>query len=77
MRRNVDLHIFDTTSFNENLTVGTFLTGLVLGYKILKDNIGVKEKIQKFIRELSREEKCFYIKKRKWNLAAIAKTKSK
>jgi len=77
LRRNIDLHIFDTTSFNENLAVGTFMTGLVLGYKILKDNIGVKKKIPEFIRELSREEKYFYIKKRKWNLAAIAKTKSK
>ena len=76
-RKNIDIQVFDIESFEENLIVGTFLTGLVLGYKIIHDTIGVEKKIQEFIKEISKEDKYVFIKKRKWNLAAIAKAKSR
>jgi len=76
-RKNIDIQVFDIESFEENLIAGTFLTGLVLGYKIIYDTIGVEEKIREFIKEIGKEDKYVFIKKRKWNLAAIAKTKSK
>ncbi|MGB9729957.1 MAG: nucleotidyltransferase domain-containing protein [Thermoprotei archaeon] len=74
--KNVDVHVFDISSFKENLKVGTFLTGFVLGYKVVYDAAGLEEEIRKFIREIGKEEDYVYIKRRRWNLTTIARAKN-
>lgn len=77
LRKPVDIHVFDPETFRENLEPGSFLSGLALGYKILYDEIGLKKAIEKLIRKISETEGYVYVKGRKWNLASIAKAKTK
>ena len=73
-----DIHIFSIDDFLKNLKVGTFLTGLVLGYKIIYDVFGVEKFIKDFIRRLSSESKDIILVNRhgKFNLVKFAKIKS-
>jgi len=72
--RAADVIVLDLESFKENLAVGTFLSGLVLGYRVLHDTIGVDELLEKLFSELA-EEDYIYVKGRRWNLSAVARAK--
>ena len=76
-KRSLDVLVFDLDTFKENLVVGTVLTGLVLGYNVLYDKIGVEKLIHNFIEEISKEDEYVLIKKRKYDFARLAKMKLK
>lgn len=75
-KRKVDIQVFDLESFRENLTIGTLLSGLILGYRIVYDEVGVGESIREFIKAASKEPEYTYVKRKKWKLTAIARVKS-
>jgi len=76
-KKSVDVQVYDLSSFKENLTVGTVLTGFVLGYKIVYDVAKVKSEIQEFLRRVSEEDEYILVKKRRWNLVALAKARAR
>ncbi len=77
IRKPADIHVFDPETFRENLEPGSFLSGLALGYKILYDRIGLEKTIEELVRKVGETEGYVYVKERKWNLASIAKAKTK
>ena len=74
-----DVHIFSINDFLENLKIGTFLTGLVLGYKIIYDIYGIEKYIRDFIVKLSTENREVILVNRhgKFNLVSFAKIKAR
>ena len=74
LRRAVDVVVLDLESFRENLAVGTFLSGLVLGYRVLYDAIGVDKLLEELFSKLA-DEDYVYVKGRRWNLSAVARAK--
>ncbi len=53
-RPYLDIHVLTLEDFRKNLEVGTFLTGLALGYKILYDNTGyIEELIIEFLKRIA------------------------
>lgn len=76
-KKSVDVQVYDLSSFKENLTVGTVLTGFALGYKIVYDVAKVKSEIQEFLRRVSEEDEYILVKKRRWNLVALAKARAR
>ncbi|MDJ0268989.1 MAG: hypothetical protein NXY59_00265 [Aigarchaeota archaeon] len=50
--RAFDVHVMDVRQFQDNLKPGTFLSGLVLGYRVLYDRIGFKGYVEKLFQRL-------------------------
>ena len=78
VKKKVDVLVFDLNSFEENLCIGSVLSGLVLGYKVLhKDSsLRLEDYIQKLLEEVCREGDYVYVKNgRRINLSKIACTK--
>lgn len=74
----IDVTVFDTKILEENLVPGTFLSGLVLGYDILYDEINFEEIINELFIKIAQLDDYIYIKNRKkWNLSNIAKARIK
>lgn len=48
-----DVRIFDIDEFKENLTPGTFLSGLALGYELICGGVDVEEPILAFLEKLA------------------------
>jgi len=75
LRKPIDIHVFDLSTFKENLEPGSFLSGLTLGYKIIYDKVGLTKLIEELIKKIAKIKEYTYIKRKKWDLALIAKTK--
>ncbi len=69
----LDVHVMGLSDFRDNLSPGTFLSGLALGYRVLIDRINVDSLITSFLRELSREDYVLYSRHGRWNLSKMAK----
>ncbi|MDK2371797.1 MAG: hypothetical protein QI197_00190 [Candidatus Korarchaeota archaeon] len=69
----IDVHVMGLSDFRDNLSPGTFLSGLALGYRVLIDRINVDSLIASFLRELSREDYVLYNRYGRWNLSEMAK----
>jgi len=72
--RPIDIVVLDLDSFRENLAAGSFLSGLVIGYRAVYDAVGVSEMLRELFRELA-EDSYVYVKRRRWNLSAIARAR--
>ncbi|MEM4536757.1 MAG: hypothetical protein QXP92_05910 [Nitrososphaerota archaeon] len=70
-----DAHILDLEQFNENLKIGSFLSGLSLGYQVIYDKNNVEEKIVEMLKTLSRSRYIMVNKYGRWNLSKIAEIK--
>lgn len=72
-----DVNILDVKKFNANLEVGSFLSGLALGYKIVYDRVGIEENIINMLRKLSKSRYVLVNKYGEWSLSRIAEIKLK
>ncbi|MCD6380900.1 MAG: hypothetical protein J7L50_01055 [Candidatus Odinarchaeota archaeon] len=70
---NLDVHLFSLNDFIENLEVGTFLSGLALGYKIIFDRVGVEMYILNFLKKLSKEDYVLHNEYGSWDLGFYAR----
>lgn len=71
-----DVHVLSFRQFDENLKIGSFLSGLSLGYQIIYDRSSIiEEKILEMLRALSRSRYIIVNKYGKWNLSKIAEIK--
>lgn len=75
IRKPIDIVVLDLDSLRENLAVGTFLSGLVIGYRVIYDSIGIDKMLGELFKELAGDN-YIYTKKRRWNLSAIARTRT-
>lgn len=73
-----DVVVLDVEMLKENMVVGSFLTGLVLGYRVVYDEIGFDDLVKNLIRDLTKNADDYVLIKRgrKINLKAIAIAKS-
>lgn len=73
-RKPVDVIVFDIDMLKENAEPGGIVSGLVIGYKILYDDIGMQKIVEGVADKISREESYIIIKNnRRIDLSAIAK----
>ncbi len=68
----LDVHVLSMRDFRENLTPGTFLSGLALGYHVVLDKVDIESLILSFLEELSEDTYIFYNRHGKWNLSRMA-----
>ena len=69
-----EINVLDLDNFFENLKPGTFISGLVLGYKIIYDKIGIEYYIKKLCQELANEIEYEFIKHgKRYRLGIFAK----
>lgn len=68
-----DIIVLDVKSLEENVVPGSFLTGLILGYKVIYDDLGFKYLIKDIVKRLVSTDDFILIKHgRKVNLKAVA-----
>lgn len=70
---NFDVHIFSVEEFKNNLSPGSFLSGLALGYEVIYDKVDLEDEILLFLKRLSREKYLLHNKYGTWNLSFHAK----
>ena len=73
-----DVVVLDAEMLEENTVVGSFLTGLVLGYRAVYDEIGFDDLVKNLVRNLVSSADDYVLIKCAWrvNLKAIAIAKS-
>jgi hypothetical protein len=72
-----DIIVLDVKSLEENVVPRSFLTGLILGCKVIYDNVEIKDLVSKIAKELISIEDYIIIKRgRKLNLSVIAKVRN-
>jgi hypothetical protein len=56
------------------MEVGSFLSGLALGYKVIHDKLDIEERILRMLEKLT-EQRYIYLNRRygEWNISKIAK----
>lgn len=76
LSKPVDLVVLDIEILKENAKPGGVISGLILGYKPLYDELGIPTMIEKMLQEISEEEGYVIIKDNKrLNLTSLAKIK--
>lgn len=77
IKKTLDITILDEDSLKENLEPGAFASGLIAGYKILYDEIGLDEMIMKTAEKIALGEYIIQKDGKRINLSAIAKVRLK
>lgn len=77
VNKPIDVIVFDVESFKENLEPGALASGLIVGFKVLFNEIYVEELITKALEKIALGQYIVLKKDRKLNLSAIAKAKLK
>jgi len=73
-RKSYDVILMDEKSFYENLQPGTVLSGLILGYKVLYDELGIDKAVSKLMKLLASTDYKYF--KGRWiDLSTLAKAK--
>lgn len=72
----IDATVLDVESFKENLEPGAFASGLVAGFKLIYDELGVGEMIKETIEKTSKEQIIIIKRGRRLNLSLIARLKT-
>lgn len=76
LRKPVDIVVLDVEALKENANPGSVVSGLVLGYKVVHDEIGVPGIVRKILCDISKEEGYTVFKSgKKLNLHALAKAR--
>jgi len=73
--RVFDVLLFDEESFRENLQPGTVLSGLVMGFKALHDEIGVNKAVEELAKHLAGNGYKYCKVGRCVDLSALARAK--
>jgi len=73
--RVFDVLLFDEESFYENLQPGTVLSGLVMGFKALYDEIGVSRAVEELVKLLAGSDYKYCKGRRCVDLSAVARAK--
>lgn len=69
--------VLDEEMLKENAKPGGLISGLILGYKLLYDELGIPIIVEKTLREVSEEKEYVIIKEnRRTNLSSLAKIKT-
>jgi predicted nucleotidyltransferase len=68
-----DVHVLDTGGLDKNMEVGSFLSGLALGYKIIHDKLDIEEKILRMLEKLTEQRYIYFNRYGEWNISKIAK----
>ncbi|WP_440059490.1 hypothetical protein ACSU1N_06800 [Thermogladius sp. 4427co] len=72
----VDVIVFDVEMLEENTRPGTVLSGLIAGYVVVYDEIGVESILEKVLENILQVDEYIIVKKgRKLDLASIAKAR--
>jgi len=70
---NFDVHIFSVEEFKDNLSPGSFLSGLALGYEVIYDKVNLESEILLFLERLSKDKYLLHNRYGTWNLGFHAK----
>ncbi|MEM0481269.1 MAG: hypothetical protein QXM16_00030 [Nitrososphaerota archaeon] len=70
-----DVIIFDGDSFRENLEPGTLASGLIAGYRVVYDELGLEKLIEPLIEKIARGEYIVQKNGRRINLSALARAR--
>lgn len=70
-----DVLVFDEVSFKENLRPGAVLSGLVIGYEIIYDELGLNNLVEDLVRDVARGEYIVQKGERRINLSALARAR--
>ncbi len=68
-----DVHVMSLNDFRENLTPGSFLSGLALGYEVLVDRADIEDDILGFLERLANEKYILHNRYGDWNLSHYAR----
>lgn len=74
-RISIDVIVFDEGSFRENLEPGALPSGLIAGYEIIHDELGLKDLITELMEKVARGEYVVQKSGRRINLSALARMK--
>lgn len=69
----IDVHILGVEELDQNTRIGSFLSGLVLGYNVIYDECNVERKIEKMLEELAKLNYIYVNRYGEWNLSKLAK----
>ncbi|MEM3346515.1 MAG: hypothetical protein QXR36_03710, partial [Desulfurococcaceae archaeon] len=75
VRKPVDVLVFDVESFMENLEPGAVASGLVAGYILLYDELGVESLVKNLAEKVARDDVVLFKHGKRLNLSAIARAK--
>lgn len=76
VRKPVDVVVLDVGALEENARPGGIVSGLIAGYRVLYDEIGVPAIVERAVREASAEDGYTVIKGgRRLSLSALAKVR--
>lgn len=75
VRKPVDVLVFDVEFFMENLEPGAVASGLVAGYILLYDELGVESLVRNLAEKVARDNVVLFKHGKKLNLSAIARAK--
>jgi hypothetical protein len=73
----IDVILIDEKNFYENLKPGTVISGLIIGYKKIYDEIKIEKLINELAMEIAEIDYEIYKGKRKIDLSSISKVKMK
>jgi len=75
LKKPVDIIVMDEEIFHENIEPGTVLSGFVIGYKKIYDNIGFDYFINNLIEKLAEIDYEFFKNFKEVNLSSISRVK--
>jgi len=55
------------------MEVGSFLSGLALGYKVIHDKLDIEERILRMLEKLTEQRYIYLNRHGEWNISKIAK----
>jgi len=71
----IDVIVFDECSFRENLEPGTLLSGLIAGYEIIYDELGLNDLIVELAKSIASSEYIVQKSGKRINLSALARAR--
>ena len=75
LKKPVDIIVMDEEIFHENIEPGTVLSGFVIGYKKIYDDIGFDYFINNLIEKLAEIDYEFFKNSKEVNLSSISRVK--
>jgi len=67
-----DVHVLDTGGLDKNMEVGSFLSGLALGYKVIHDKLDIEGKILRMLEKLAEQRYIYLNRYGEWDISKIA-----
>jgi hypothetical protein len=79
MHKPFDIIVLDIETLYENAKPGGIVSGLIIGYRTIYDDVGIGVIVNKLIKEITESEKEYVVIKgnKRINLSLLAKIKRK